>query len=123
MKYLENSRLIFIFLDIHMPAISRNWFYQIRETGDTMVILSPHTVNMLWKDLILMLLIFIETIFIWTFSAGNQRDGNDFQALSLQIRNVSRTVFFVRADYSLLKIPIADILFIEGLDDYIKNSW
>ena len=28
--------------------------------------------------------------------------------------------FFIRADYSLIKIVIADILFIEGLDDYLK---
>jgi DNA-binding LytR/AlgR family response regulator len=28
--------------------------------------------------------------------------------------------FFIRADYSLVKVRFADILFIEGLDDYLK---
>jgi DNA-binding LytR/AlgR family response regulator len=37
-----------------------------------------------------------------------------------QIQNSEAQYLFIRADYSLNKILISDILFIEGLDDYLK---
>lgn len=37
-----------------------------------------------------------------------------------QVSNPESQYLFIRADYSLNKILIADILFIEGLDDYLK---
>lgn len=37
-----------------------------------------------------------------------------------QIANTEAQYLFIRADYSLHKILISDILFIEGLDDYLK---
>lgn len=37
-----------------------------------------------------------------------------------QIQNTQAQYLFIRADYSLNKILIADIIFIEGLDDYLK---
>ena len=37
-----------------------------------------------------------------------------------KVPNTETQYLFVRADYSLNKILIADILFIEGLDDYLK---
>jgi DNA-binding LytR/AlgR family response regulator len=44
---------------------------------------------------------------------------NDFFTYQTQKENTSQFLF-VRADYSLLKINIAHILYIEGLDDYLK---
>ncbi|HEU4791070.1 MAG TPA: LytTR family DNA-binding domain-containing protein, partial [Flavobacterium sp.] len=38
----------------------------------------------------------------------------------LQNQNPEQQYLFVRADYSLNKILLSDILFIEGLDDYLK---
>ena len=48
------------------------------------------------------------------------KKANDFKSLATQADPQQDQILFVRADYSLLKIPIADILFIEGLDDYIN---
>ncbi len=42
-----------------------------------------------------------------------------FDYINKKDQNVEKSIF-VRADFSLVKIPLADILYIEGLADYLK---
>jgi DNA-binding LytR/AlgR family response regulator len=44
----------------------------------------------------------------------------EFQRYYHQKEDAIRQYIFVRADYSLVKIMLEDILYIEGLDDYLK---
>lgn len=48
------------------------------------------------------------------------KKANDFFQFNNQSEKTENKFLFIRADYSLIKIAIADILYIEGLDDYIK---
>jgi DNA-binding LytR/AlgR family response regulator len=45
---------------------------------------------------------------------------NDFYNYSHQATQTQNQFLFIRADYSLIKIAVSDILFVEGLDDYLK---
>jgi DNA-binding LytR/AlgR family response regulator len=44
----------------------------------------------------------------------------DFFRLKNQNENPADNFLFIRADYKLIKIPLAEILYIEGLGDYLK---
>ena len=119
MKYLEKFPVDLIFLDIHMPAISGIDFIKSVKQ-DTMVIFVTAHSQYAVEGFNLNAIDFLLKPFSFERFQQAIKKANDFQALSTQSETFQEQYLFVRADYSLLKIPIADILFIEGLDDYIK---
>lgn len=117
MEYLENNPVDLIFLDINMPSMSGLDFYQ-SIPQEAMVIFTTayaeHAVegfNLNAIDYLLKPFTFER----FQQAANKAREYHHF-------KNPPETLKYllVRADYTLHKIAYADILFIEGLDDYLK---
>lgn len=118
-KYLRKQPVDLIFLDIQMPTQNGMEFYAAIEQNVLVIFttaFSEYAVegfNVNATDYLLKPFSFdrflqatekVKTI----YDARNQSSGNEPQYL------------FIRADYSLNKILVSDIAFIEGLDDYLK---
>jgi DNA-binding LytR/AlgR family response regulator len=56
----------------------------------------------------------------FSFSRFQQAVEKAFSQWKLQNQDPEQLYLFIRADYSLIKILFSDILYIEGLDDYLK---
>ncbi|MEL1239955.1 LytR/AlgR family response regulator transcription factor [Flavobacterium flavipallidum] len=116
-KHLKKFPVDLLFLDINMPSISGIDFYK-KLPHKTMVIFttaySEYAVegfNVSATDYILKPFTFIR------FKQAVEKAVNQYR---LQNQNPEQLYLFIRADYSLQKILFSDILFIEGLDDYLK---
>jgi DNA-binding LytR/AlgR family response regulator len=118
-KYLRKQPVDLIFLDIQMPVQNGLLFYANIEQ-DTQVIFttaySEYAVegfNVSATDYLLK-----------PFSFERFAQAVDKAKQSFDTRrgfsNSEAQYLFIRADYSLNKILISDILFVEGLDDYLK---
>ncbi|CAD0000634.1 MULTISPECIES: LytR/AlgR family response regulator transcription factor [Flavobacterium] len=116
-KYLRKYPVDLLFLDIDMPSISGLDFYK-KMQHRTMVIFttaySEYAVDGFTLNATDYLLKPI------SFSRFQQAVEKAFQQWKTQNQNSEQQYLFIRADYSLIKILFTDILFIEGLDDYIK---
>jgi DNA-binding LytR/AlgR family response regulator len=118
LKYLRKFPVDLLFLDIQMPSLSGIEFYKEVQQGTQVIFTTAHSqyavegFNLSVTDFLLK---------PYTFERFLQavNKANEFYAYSNQKENTSQYLF-LRADYSLVKIKIADILFIEGLDDYLK---
>jgi len=117
-KYLRKHPVDLIFLDIQMPKQDGMAFYASIEQ-DTMVVFttafSQYAVegfNLSATDYLLK-----------PFSFDRCKQATDRAKSAYDSKNQSSNneqYLFIRADYSLNKIHIGDILYIEGLDDYLK---
>ncbi len=117
LKYLRKYPVDLLFLDINMPSITGIDFHQ-KLPHKIMVIFttaySEYAVqgfNLSATDYLLKPFSFDR------FTVSMEKVKEMYE---LQNNKKEQPYLFVRADYSLQKIPIADILFIEGLDDYLK---
>ena len=119
MKYLEKFPVDLIFLDIHMPAISGIDFYKSIKQETMVIFVTAHSQYAV-EGFNLDAIDYLLKPFPFERFQQAVKKANDFKSLATQADPLQDQFLFVRADYSLLKIPIADILFIEGLDDYIK---
>ena len=119
MKYLEKFPVDQIFLDIHMPAISGIDFYKSIKQETMVIFVTAHSQYAV-EGFNLNAIDYLLKPFPFERFQQAVKKANDFKSLATQADPQQDQFLFVRADYSLLKIPIADILFIEGLDDYIK---
>lgn len=118
-KHLRKQPVDLIFLDIQMPMQNGIEFYASIEQN-TMVIFttafSEYAVegfNVSATDYLLKPFSFDR------FLKAVEKAKAQFDVKN-QIQNTEQNYLFIRADYSLNKILISDILFIEGLDDYLK---
>lgn len=119
LEYLRAQPVDLLFLDIQMPSISGLHFYQ-NLPGEPMVIFttgySEYAVEGFnLKAVDYLLKPFTQARFdqavakaISTFEFKNQQASGGQQYIS------------VRADYSVHRVALADIRYIEGLDDYLK---
>lgn len=118
-KYIRKFPVDLILLDIQMPSVSGIDFYK-SITQNLMVIFttaySEYAVegfNCSAVDYLLKPYTFER------FMKAAQKAEDYFNYLH-QNDQAAGSYIFVRADYSLVKIKISEIIFIQGLDDYVK---
>src|ERR1700712_4475311 len=119
LKHLRKFPVDLIFLDIQMPSINGIDFYKaVRQ--DTMVIFTTAFSEYAVEGFNLSAVDYLLKPF--TFSRFQQavEKATEYYQFKKQTANDTPKYLFIRADYSLLKIALTDIVYIEGLDDYLK---
>ncbi len=118
-EYLKTDPVDLLFLDINMPFLSGIDFYK-KVGKDTMVIFttaySKYAVegfNLNAADYLL------KPFDFQRFLQAVEKAREYHNYLNVK-EKTEHKYLFVRLDYSLVKITIADILYVEGLDNYIK---
>lgn len=118
LKYLEQFPVDLIFLDIQMPSQSGIEFYR-KVKQDTMVIFTTAYSQYAVEGFNLKAIDYLLKPFTQERFMQAVEKVKEYHDLRNQ-SNKAATHLLIRADYSLVKIAIADILFVEGLDDYLK---
>ncbi|MGZ3885244.1 MAG: LytR/AlgR family response regulator transcription factor [Bacteroidia bacterium] len=117
-RYLRKFPVDLLFLDIQMPDINGLEFHKLH-AGDRMVIFttaySEYAVEGFTLNAVDYLLKPIEKPRFFQAVQKAQDYYNYTHAASSEQQHL-----FVRSEYNLVKIPLADILYIETLDDYLK---
>ncbi|MFI5141745.1 MAG: LytR/AlgR family response regulator transcription factor, partial [Bacteroidia bacterium] len=117
-KYTDKFPVDLLFLDINMPSINGIEFYK-QMKQNTMVIFTTAYTEYAVEGFNLNAIDYILKPFTFDRFLAAAKKAQDFFNYQNQKENDSQFLF-VRADYSLVKINIANILYIEGLDDYLK---
>lgn len=116
-KYLNKYPVDLLFLDIQMPVKNGIEFYKMLENGPMVIFTTAYSeyavegFNVNATDYLLK-----------PFSSGRfmqalEKARNEW---SFRKNQSAQSHLMIRADYKLHRIPYEDILYIEGLDDYIQ---
>ncbi|HEY9045864.1 MAG TPA: LytTR family DNA-binding domain-containing protein [Ohtaekwangia sp.] len=118
-RYLQKHPVDLLFLDIHMPSISGIDFYKGIEQ-DTMVIFTTAHSQYAIDGFNLSAVDYLLKPYSFERFETAVTKANDFYNFLHQREEKELKHIFIRAEYSLLKIPVAEIFFVEGLADYLK---
>ncbi|MCD6018177.1 MAG: DNA-binding response regulator [Bacteroidetes bacterium] len=116
LRYLEKYPVDLLFLDIHMPSLNGIEFYK-NITQNTLVIFCTAHGQYAVEGFNLNALDYLLKPFTLERFKQATEKAKDYFAVS---SNQKSQHIFVRADYSLQKINLDDITYIEALDDYLK---
>jgi DNA-binding LytR/AlgR family response regulator len=117
LKYLKKYPVDLLLLDINMPAISGIDFYK-KLPHKIMVIFTTAYSEYAVEGFTLSATDYLLKPI--SFVRFEQAIEKAFTQWKQQNQSPEQQYLFIRADYSLIKILLTDILFIEGLDDYLK---
>ncbi len=118
-RHIRKFPVDLLFLDIQMPSITGIQFLKEIER-EMMVIFTTAYSQYAVEGFNLNAVDYLLKPF--TFERFDQAvtKAKDLFTRTHQKEDLEQQHLFIRADYSLLKIPVTDILYIEGLDDYLK---
>jgi DNA-binding LytR/AlgR family response regulator len=119
LKYLRKFPADLIFCDIQMPAMTGiNLVKSLQQ--NTMVIFTTAFSEYAAVSYELNAIDYLlKPINLKRFTQAITKAQEYFDYINKRNQSVDQNIF-IRADYSLTKIPLADILYIEGLADYLK---
>lgn len=118
-RYISNFPVDLIFLDIQMPSITGIDFYKSLET-DAMVIFTTAYSEYAVEGFNLNAVDFLLKPFTYDRFLQAVHKAMDFHSHLTNDDKNRNPFLFIRADYSLIKININDIVYLEGLNDYVK---
>lgn len=118
-KYIENFPVDLIFLDIQMPSISGIEFFR-NLNREVMVIFTTAYTEYAIEGFNLNAVDYLLKPF--TLERFNQAvtKAYEYYNFTTNASNTKQPYIYIRADYSLLKIDIQDIIYVEGLNDYLR---
>lgn len=119
LKHLRKFPVDLIFLDVNMPSLNGIELYKAVQQ-ETMVIFTTAYSEYAVEGFNLNAVDYLLKPFTFKRFLQAAEKARDFQAYQLRKNKTEMQYLFVRADYSLLKIDIKTISYIEGYDDYLK---
>lgn len=119
LKYIQRFPVDLLFLDINMPALTGIEFYKNLKQS-TMVIFTTAYSEYAVEGFNLKAVDYLLKPFTFERFEQAVNKAHDFFNFQHQKSDKEIQYLFIRADYSLHKIAFEDILYIEGLDDYLK---
>jgi DNA-binding LytR/AlgR family response regulator len=119
LKYLEKFPVDLLFLDIKMPSVSGIQFAKL-VPKELMVIFTTAYSEFAVEGFNLNAVDYLLKPYSFDRFLQAVNKASDFYKFYHNQESAVQQYFFVRADYSLVKIMLDDILYIEGLDDYLK---
>ncbi|MBN8820611.1 MULTISPECIES: LytTR family DNA-binding domain-containing protein [unclassified Spirosoma] len=125
LRHLNQVQTDLLFLDINMPSISGIDFYRaISPTSASsqlpMVIFTTAYAEYAVEGFTLNAVDYLLKPFTFERFLQAANKAADFYRWQQRDDSSLDSYVYVRADYTLHKLALADILFIEGLDDYLK---
>lgn len=118
-QFLQQQPVDLLFLDIQMPSLSGIDFY--KAIGQhTMVIFTTAYSEYAVEGFNLSAIDYLLKPFTRERFGQAVQKACDYAQYLKQSKTTNDEHLFIRADYSLHKILFDDILYIEGLDDYVK---
>ena|ERR1700733_10585983 len=119
LKYLRKFPTDLVFLDIQMPSVNGIDFSKsIRQ--DTLVIFTTAFSEYAVEGFNVNAVDYLLKPFTFKRFQQAVAKAQDYHTYKKHSNSETPKFLFIRADYSLLKIALTDIIYIEGLDDYLK---
>lgn len=121
---LQNEKIDLIFLDIQMPGLSGIDFSKLLHNGPKVIFTTAFSQYALDGFKVDALDYLVKPISYQEFLKASNKaltwfsmieQNSDYKKVELPNSSI-----FVKSEYKLLKVELADILYIEGLKDYVK---
>jgi len=123
MRIMEQQSVDLIFLDIQMPGLTGLQFIQSLTVKPMIILITAYEKYALEGFNLDVTDYLVKPVSLDRFFKACNKAKELFDLRTSSKDNISATnpgYFFVNVEYSLVKITIADIVYIEGLKDYIK---
>jgi DNA-binding LytR/AlgR family response regulator len=118
LRYLSHSPVDLLFLDIDMPSVSGIELY--RSIGqDSMAIFTTAYSEYAAEGFNVNAVDYLVKPFTFERFQQSVNKASEFHAFR-QSKDHRDETLLIRADYTLVRVPTADILFVEAADDYLK---
>ncbi len=124
MDFLQNNQVDLVFLDIQMPGITGVQFLEGLTTKPMVIFVTAYQqyaiegFNLDVIDYVLKPISFERFLKAANKALDFYKTKTDTKSNTIDSNKIE--YIFIHADYSLMKIMLEDILYIEGLKDYIK---
>jgi DNA-binding LytR/AlgR family response regulator len=119
LRYLEEYPIDLLFLDINMPSMTGIELFR-SITQNTMVIFTTAYSEYAVEGFNLNAIDYLLKPFTYERFLQGANKANEYFKIQQPNDVETPSYLYIRADYRLHKILLTDILFIEGLDDYLK---
>ena len=123
MKALQENKIDLVFIDIQMPGLTGLQFIKSLENKPLVIFITAYKQYALESYDLSVVDYLVKPVPLDRFIKACNRAKELHELKAVKKQNIvppSKDYFFLNVDYSLVKVMFEDIIWIEGLRDYIK---